>query len=162
VLPKLEISQSIRNDIRSAVNSGYVVMVPQRNVQYFDWVGVGYIVLDPSTGSAGYMISGGIAGGAMAVMETLGHYVTQVVMGLITKILFEVMQTILLAAFGVGKSENAISKAISFKAHGLSDSQMIAVAEKTGPAKFMYLDNTFAPIWLWPLRALFLTGGQQL
>lgn len=33
---------------------------------------MGYIVLDPETGAAGYMISGGIAGGAMSVDDLKG------------------------------------------------------------------------------------------
>ncbi len=63
VLPKLSLSRSVINDIRSAVAAGKTVIVPQRQLQKDKWKGVGYIVLDEQTGAGAYMISGGIAGG---------------------------------------------------------------------------------------------------
>jgi hypothetical protein len=40
-----------------------VVMVPKQNLQFKDWSGVGYVVIDPETGAVAYMISGGLSGG---------------------------------------------------------------------------------------------------
>ena len=94
VLPELDISQAIKNNIRSAVNSGKVVVVPQRNVQYFDWNGVGYIVLDPTTGAAGYMINGGLAGGSMTWSEALGEYLIYVAIGLALMPVFIAITTV--------------------------------------------------------------------
>ena len=50
------------NDIRNSVNAGKKVFISKTNVQYNDWYGVGYIILDPTTGAGAYMISGGLAG----------------------------------------------------------------------------------------------------
>ena len=72
VLPKLQIDESVKTDVSNAVNSGKVVTIPQRNIQYFNWNGTGYIVMDPATGAAGYMISGGLAGGSFSVERFLG------------------------------------------------------------------------------------------
>jgi hypothetical protein len=63
VLPQLVLSNEVKEDIVNAVNAGKVVTVPQRNLQLKRWSGVGYIIIDPSTGAGAYMISGGLAGG---------------------------------------------------------------------------------------------------
>lgn len=62
-LPKLQVSSAIKSDIQSAVAAGRVVTIPQRSFVKDGFTGVGYIVFDPTTGAAGYMISGGLAGG---------------------------------------------------------------------------------------------------
>lgn len=63
ILPLLQISYDVKSDITNAVDAGKVVYVPQKNIQYFDWIGTAYIVIDPNTGTGGYIISGGWAGG---------------------------------------------------------------------------------------------------
>ena len=45
-LPKLEVSQTIKNNITSAVNEGKVVTIPERNIEQGEWIGTGYVVLD--------------------------------------------------------------------------------------------------------------------
>jgi hypothetical protein len=70
ILPKLEVGEEVKADIRNAVNSGKVVTIPGREVEIGGWRGVGYIVMDPETCEAGYMISGGIAG-AIAIFALL-------------------------------------------------------------------------------------------
>lgn len=62
-LPKLQVSTDVKIDIQDAVAAGRVVTIPQRPFAKDGFQGVGYIVFDPSTGAAGYMISGGLAGG---------------------------------------------------------------------------------------------------
>ena len=98
VLPKLNVSQAVRNDIRSAVNSGRVVTVPQRELQYYDWKGVGYQIIDTATGASAFMISGGIAGGAMSVGEVLGQYITEVGAGIIIMVILQLILSLLPAA----------------------------------------------------------------
>jgi hypothetical protein len=66
VLPKLSVSDSIKTEITNSINSGKTVTIPETELSYYDWQGTGYIVQDPDTGSAGYMISGGHAGGSGA------------------------------------------------------------------------------------------------
>ncbi len=43
------------------MNKGRVVLIPEKNMKINDWEGTGYIVLDKETGSAAYMISGGLS-----------------------------------------------------------------------------------------------------
>jgi len=63
VLPNLEVSQDVKVDIQNSVNAGKIVTISKTEITYAGWNGVGYIVMDPETGAAGYLISGGIAGG---------------------------------------------------------------------------------------------------
>ncbi len=62
VLPRLQLSASVESTIVDALNRGRVVTVSERELRVNDWSGVGFIVLDPTTGAAGYLISGGLAG----------------------------------------------------------------------------------------------------
>lgn len=66
-ISELNVSSAVKTDITNAVNSGKIVMIPQKAFQYYQWQGSGYIVMDPETGAAGYMISGGLAGGSTGV-----------------------------------------------------------------------------------------------
>jgi len=61
----LEVSNEVKQDIINNVNAGNAVTVSKTNITFHGWTGVGYIVKDPRTGSAGYMISGGLAGGEL-------------------------------------------------------------------------------------------------
>ena len=62
----LDLSESVIKDIEQAINNGRMVMVAAEEISVYDWTGTGYIVLNPDTGAAGYMLSGGIAGGSAA------------------------------------------------------------------------------------------------
>ncbi len=62
-LTQIQVSAEVSDAIRNAVNAEKKVIVSQTYVQYEGWNGIGYIVLDPSTGAASYMISSGTAGG---------------------------------------------------------------------------------------------------
>lgn len=66
ILPKLNVSQEVKEGIQSAVGSGKIVTIPKKNVQYYNWSGIGWIVMDPDSGAGAYMISGGLAGGETA------------------------------------------------------------------------------------------------
>ncbi|HEV7767819.1 MAG TPA: transglutaminase domain-containing protein [Thermoanaerobaculia bacterium] len=49
--------------VTDAVNKGYTVTLPERNITVGDWTGTGFVVTDPATGAAGYIISGGLGSG---------------------------------------------------------------------------------------------------
>ena len=66
ILPKLQVSDEVKTAIQNSVNSGMEVTIPQREIQYINWTGIGWIVLDPKSGAGAYMISGGLAGGGTA------------------------------------------------------------------------------------------------
>ena len=68
LLPTLQVSQEVKDDVQNAINTGRRVMISQREVQYNDWIGVGYIALDPIIGNGAYMISGGLSGGGTSSM----------------------------------------------------------------------------------------------
>jgi len=67
VISKLNVVNSVKSDITAAVNNGRTVIIPAEEIRYYNWQGSGYIVLDEETGSAAYMISGGLAGGSAAL-----------------------------------------------------------------------------------------------
>jgi hypothetical protein len=69
ILPKLQVSQDVKTDIQNSINAGKEVTIPKQNIQYYDWEGVGYTIIDPDTGAGAYIISGGIAGGWIALIE---------------------------------------------------------------------------------------------
>ena len=63
VLPKLNLSNDIKNDIQSSVNAGKYFITHTDNVSVPSWSGAGYAIIDPLSGSNAYMISGGSNGG---------------------------------------------------------------------------------------------------
>lgn len=66
VLQRLIVSPDTAENIRNAVAAGKEVIVPERSIQYYQWAGDGYVVFDPNTGAADYLISGGLFGGSEA------------------------------------------------------------------------------------------------
>jgi|GEM_PF-1013170 len=64
IYSSLNLSSSVENAIYTAVAGGHEVTVPRDNITYLEWTGTGYIDMDPVTGAAGYIISGGQSGGA--------------------------------------------------------------------------------------------------
>jgi len=65
VLPLLQVPSAVRSDIVNAVNTGKTVLVPERDFVKDNYRGIGYIVEDPATGAAAYLISGGLNGGGI-------------------------------------------------------------------------------------------------
>lgn len=63
ILNTLSIDKTAKNEIEKALNNGKTVIVPEKSIQYYDWNGTSYITLNPETGEAAYMISGGLCGG---------------------------------------------------------------------------------------------------
>jgi hypothetical protein len=66
LIPQLNQSLATRNAVAAEVNAGKRVTIPRDAFTYLDWSGTGYIQLDPVNGTGGYIISGGISGGATA------------------------------------------------------------------------------------------------
>jgi|Deesub1362B_J571_1020462.scaffolds.fasta_scaffold00575_6 hypothetical protein len=52
----LEIPATAREAIRNAVNQGLEVLVPARSLVIGNWTGVGWLVIDPTTGANAWMI----------------------------------------------------------------------------------------------------------
>ena len=67
VLPRIQAASEVITDIQNAINAGKQVVIPQQNVSYYGWTGTGYVVLDPTTGAGGYMISTSLAGGGQCI-----------------------------------------------------------------------------------------------
>jgi hypothetical protein len=66
ILPSLALPENIKDDIANAVNQGFSVTIPEFEQMYEDWLGIGYIKENHKTGEAGWMLSGGLAGGMTA------------------------------------------------------------------------------------------------
>ncbi len=62
IWPKLQLNQTILQDIEAAVSRGYEVTTSQREVKLNDWQGVGYVVWDTEADAGAYLINGGLAG----------------------------------------------------------------------------------------------------
>lgn len=63
ILPSLTTTEEVRADIRAAVSTGRIAIVPQRDVTANGQTGIGYILLDPQTGEGAYLVDGGLNGG---------------------------------------------------------------------------------------------------
>jgi hypothetical protein len=66
ILPTLPFDDAVTSDITNAVNQGLTVTIPQNEVAYQNWTGIGYIKEDLTTGESGWMLSGNVAGGMTA------------------------------------------------------------------------------------------------
>ena len=66
VLPTLQLTADSAADIRNAVDAGYVAVVPERDIEFSGWTGIGYLILDPATNSGLYQLDGGLNGGIKA------------------------------------------------------------------------------------------------
>lgn len=64
-LPLLQQSADVIADVQNAVGNGEQVLIPQSPITLGGWTGAGYIIIDPTTGSGAYRISGGLNGGSM-------------------------------------------------------------------------------------------------
>ncbi len=53
--------------LREAVANNSAIRIPQSEITYQDWTGIGYIKENTTTGEAGYMLSGMVAGGMTAL-----------------------------------------------------------------------------------------------
>ena len=66
----LSISESTAADIRKITADGTKdIIIPESSIETCGWSGIGYIILDMSTGSGEYKISGGYSGGLLAGID---------------------------------------------------------------------------------------------
>jgi hypothetical protein len=80
VLPKLQVSQGVKDDISNSVNAGRVATVSEKNISQSGFTGVGYILTDLDTGSAAYKISGGSNGAYFLGITTGALFIASVEM----------------------------------------------------------------------------------
>jgi hypothetical protein len=75
----LGVSEGAKTDILlNSINAGKTVKIPEREITYYDWRGVGYIVRAPGI-KAGYLISGGLSGGGSVVAMNLSSITSTIV-----------------------------------------------------------------------------------
>ena len=63
----LPFDAGIVDDLRNAVNQNLLAKIPNQEMTYQDWTGIGYTKEDIQTNESGYMLSGMIAGGMTAI-----------------------------------------------------------------------------------------------
>ena len=101
-LDTITVSSNVKQEIRTAINSGKVVIIPETEITINQWNGVGYMVLDTDTFACGYMISGGTAGGAMSAWQVIDRYIDLVTNGILFIIGYELFKAAALAFLPFG------------------------------------------------------------
>ncbi len=86
VLPVLNISSEVKDEIRASVAIGKVATVSQNNITVGSWTGVGYIIADPDTGAGAYRISGGSNGAAYKSGFATGTMAGVVILGFMVEL----------------------------------------------------------------------------
>ncbi|MFV9690798.1 MAG: DUF6531 domain-containing protein, partial [Desulfobacteria bacterium] len=69
ILPLLGVDASVKSAIESSVAAGHVVKIHQDNLTVKNWSGSGYVDRDPTSNAAGFIISGGLSGGATVEID---------------------------------------------------------------------------------------------
>lgn len=62
VLPKIQTTSDVLDEIRSAVGAGFRVIIPEREFSQGNMQAAGYVILDPETGTGMYRVDGGLNG----------------------------------------------------------------------------------------------------
>jgi len=110
VLPKLQVSGEIKSGIINEVTKGKIVTIPEHNIQFNSWKGLGWIIIDPESGAGAYMISGSLAGGGWSgCVKDLGVWF----FGSLPKNI-GILISILAAIAGISKAYNDINGAQMF------------------------------------------------
>ncbi|MCR5835685.1 MAG: hypothetical protein K6G88_04190 [Lachnospiraceae bacterium] len=78
-LSSLKIEKSIKGEIEKALDNGKIVIVPEKNMYYYDWYGTGYVILNSQTGEAAYMISAGPKPNDSIIEEPIEEIIDDVV-----------------------------------------------------------------------------------
>jgi hypothetical protein len=73
-LSAIQTSTELRDQLRSAIQSGKDVRIHQAPVTVGNWLGHGYVISDPVTGAASYEISGGARGGFVDTLSNADGY----------------------------------------------------------------------------------------
>ena len=64
VLNQVSLDPAAEAAVQAAVDRGQIAWVAEAPITVNHWTGTGYVLEDPTTGAAGYLISGGLAGGS--------------------------------------------------------------------------------------------------
>lgn len=91
LLDSLKLSATTKREIKTAINNGKTVVVPESEMYYYDWFGTGYIILNTETGEAAYMISGGLCGGESLDFPMMLFVIFVAVAAVLGLMAFEVM-----------------------------------------------------------------------
>ena len=97
VLPKLNLSNTIKQNIQNSVNQGKYVLTHTDNVSVPGWSGSGYAIIDPLTGSNAYMISGGANGGFILILAGTLLLVSVMLLGIFGFAMSAIFQVTLMA-----------------------------------------------------------------
>ncbi|RYY02295.1 MAG: transglutaminase domain-containing protein [Gammaproteobacteria bacterium] len=82
-LDNISLGSDTENDIRSAVAAGKIVSAHEQKLNFHGWIGAGYTIIDPLTGSGAYMIAGGANGGFLSDNASVGWGFFAFALGLI-------------------------------------------------------------------------------
>ena len=102
VIPVLQVSAEVKQNIQNAVFAGRTVVVSERAPQSLNWQGVGYILEDPVDGTGAYLISGGLNGMALpdCACEKVKVPKTQKIFEILATIIILAMLAALIAGSG--------------------------------------------------------------
>ncbi|HEX6198643.1 MAG TPA: DUF6531 domain-containing protein, partial [Thermoanaerobaculia bacterium] len=64
VLADVDLGPEVEAAVQHAVSQGQIAWVAESRITVDRWTGTGYVLEDPETGAAGYLISGGLGGGS--------------------------------------------------------------------------------------------------
>jgi RHS repeat-associated protein len=65
-LDGLPLDDSVKDEVRAGLASGYRARVPGSSLSLLAWTGVGYLIFDPATGESAWQLQGGHSGGVTA------------------------------------------------------------------------------------------------
>ncbi len=82
-LKKLSASDSVKEEIRTKVAAGNIVIIPEKELSVNEWNGTGYMIVDPTTGVGSYMINGGVTQGQISGGALTGIVTLETLLGLI-------------------------------------------------------------------------------
>ncbi|EDM46102.1 YD repeat protein [Marinobacter algicola DG893] len=89
-LSQINLSPEVETEIRNAVLAGKIATVHEQKLAYRNWVGSGYLLIDPETGAGAYKIAGGSNGG---FLDGLGYIATWLGLGFAYKELLALIAT---------------------------------------------------------------------
>lgn len=67
-LSSINLSAEVESEIRNSVLAGQIATAHEAQLNYFGWVGSGYLLIDPETGAGAYKIAGGSNGGVLVAV----------------------------------------------------------------------------------------------
>jgi hypothetical protein len=114
ILPKLNVSQKVKDDVANAISAGKQAIVPGSEVQHERYTGTGYVLFDPETGSGAYLIDGGLNGAIIsACADALAPVAGSIFLGVILTAILALTASALAAGASAIISASVASAAIS-------------------------------------------------